>query len=230
MLNKISIKLWGMSHHVFSARTVSAMKFDVQRLRARRIRRKDKGLVPPQSKLHVGCGEKRVQGWLNVDVAGSEYDVDLGGGRLPWAEAAFEAAASEHVIEHLELKEQVLPLLRELHRVLKPGGELWLSCPDIEKICRSYLDHRMVDLLEDRRKRWPEYSQGDMPSSHMINHLFHQNGRHKNLFDYELLAWTLKEAGFTRAERMVEADLLQRFPEFPPRHDDLQSVYVQAIK
>jgi hypothetical protein len=32
------------------------------------------------NKLHFGCGERKVNGWLNVDLVGSEVDVDLTSG------------------------------------------------------------------------------------------------------------------------------------------------------
>jgi hypothetical protein len=51
---------------------------------------------------------------------------------------------------------------------------------------------------------------------------------HKNLFDFTLLYWALTESGFVEIQRVEEADLLARFPEFPPRHDELQSLYVRA--
>ena len=185
-------------------------------------------MVPPYPRLHLGAGDRKVPGWLNVDLSGSDYDVDLGSGQLPWRTDSVECAVSEHTIEHLELRTEVLPLLSELNRVIRPGGEIWLSCPDIEKICRSYIDHRMADLMGDRQTRLPEYHLGDVPSSHLINELFHQSGEHKNLFDFELLEWALHSTGFIAVRRVSEADLLARFPEFPARNDDAQSLYATA--
>ncbi len=214
---------------VFSPRTISVMRFDLVRLLTRIKRYGDKDITPIRNRLHIGCGWKFVRGWLNVDVRHSECDVDLASGKLPWPCDCFEAVVSQHVIEHLELMTECLPLMCELQRVLRPGGEIWLSCPDIEKICRSYLEFQMEDLLADRIERWPHYSMGDVPTSHMINDLFHQDGEHKNLFDFALLAWMLERAGFREIKRVDETDLLARFPKFPPRHDDKQSIYVRAV-
>jgi predicted SAM-dependent methyltransferase len=213
---------------VFSNSTLRQMRWDLQRARARLKRRGDRDVVPRYPKLHLGAGDRKVPGWLNVDVSGSDYDVDLGSGRLPWRTDSVECVVAEHTIEHLELHSELVPLLSELDRVLRPGGEIWLSCPDLEKICRSYVDHRMVDLIEDRRTRFPGYGHGAAPSSQFVNELFYQSGEHKNLFDLELLAWTLRSAGFVAVTRVFEADLLARFPEFPARNDDAQSLYVTA--
>jgi predicted SAM-dependent methyltransferase len=220
--------LYQPAHLVFSTRTLSLMWFDLIRLRTRLKRVGQRNVMPSSSRLHVGCGKRRIEGWLNVDVVHSDYDVDLACGRLPWKSSVFDAVISQHVIEHLELVEESLPLLRELHRVLKPNGEIWLSCPDIEKACRSYLEHGMADLLQDRRSRDMRYTLGGMPSQQFINDLFHNYGQHKNLLDFRLLEWALTAAGFRDIQQVAEADLLARFPEFPARHDDRQSIYVRA--
>lgn len=218
-----------LAKRVFSTRTRKLMEFDIRRLQARLKRYKHKAVMPLSTKLHLGSGKRRVAGWLNVDVLGSDFDIDFASGRLPWPSRVFDCVVSQHVIEHLDLNEEVVPLFGELRRVLKPGGEIWLSCPDIDKICRSYLERRMADLLEDRKPRWPSYSLEGMPPSQMINDLFHQRGEHKNLYDFELLAWALTTAGFVDVRQVVEADLLERFPEFPARQDDRQSLYVRAV-
>jgi SAM-dependent methyltransferase len=222
----------------FSDATLAFIRFDLLRARARLRTRGKKNLLPPSPKLHFGCGSRKIDGWLNVDLVGSDFDLDLTA-PLPWAGASFEAALSQHVIEHLELRTQLLPLLRELRRVLRPGGELWLSCPDIEKICESYQRHRMVDLIRDREERsrlyWgrPWTLDGEVqipgvPSSQMTNLLFHQGYEHRNLFDFTLLEWALRLAGFTGIRRTGEEELLRRFPEVPRRGDDAQSLYVTA--
>lgn len=216
---------------VMSERTYLGLKFDLLRLRARIMHNRRNGLDPEYRHLHVGCGDTRVPGWLNVDVILSDYDVDLACNRLPWQDHSFEAAVSQQVIEHLDLLPELLPLLKELRRVLRPDAELWLSCPDLEKVCRSYVEHRGVDLLRDKASRYPEFSLGhdSVPAQHMINFVFHESGRHKNLYDFAILDWALAEAGFKECRRVSEDDLLRRFPDFPRRNDDFQSVYVRAV-
>lgn len=210
-----------------SARTARLLLFDLVRLRARLLHRRC--VAPGVDRLHLGAGGRRVTGWLNVDVVSSEYDVDIASGRLPWKDGAFSAVVSQHVIEHLELKDELMPLFRELRRVMQPGAEIWLSCPDLEKVCRAYIQDKAATLHEDRRQRMPAQALPDgMPTQHFVNWLFHQAGEHKNLFDFGLLAWALTQAGFSSCERVDEKALVARFPEFPLRNDDLQSLYVIA--
>ena len=211
-----------------SDRTRMLVAFDFLRASARR--RMPREFVPRVDRLHVGCGARRVSGFLNVDVAGSELDIDLASGELPFPDATFTAVVSQHVIEHLELHSELLPLLQDIHRVMKPGAELWLSCPDMNTVCRLYVEGRVQALVDDRRARWPSYSLNGTPDQHFINDLFHQHGEHQNLFDFDLLAWALRTSGFRNVEKKTERELLERFPEFPTRNDDLQSLLVRATR
>lgn len=181
-------------------------------------------------KLHLGCGDRHLNGWLNVDLAGSDLNLDIARGKLPFADGQFETIISQHVIEHLSIKDELIPLLRECHRVMKPGGELWLATPDMEKVARSYIEHKNADMVADRKTRLPHWDMGGMPSQQFMNDMFHQQLEHRNLFDLELLQWTLAQAGFTNVERTSEKEMLERFPSFPVRNDDYQSLYVRVAK
>jgi predicted SAM-dependent methyltransferase len=219
-----------MQYRVFSHRTTQMMDFDILRLKARiRNPLTGKSRIPRVDKLHFGCGGRRVLGWLNVDVAGSEYDVDLASGCLPWSDAQFAAIVGQHVIEHLELQSELLPLLAELRRVCKPEAEIWLTCPDLERVCASFAADKGRSLIEDRLSR-PNTGLGmdGIPSQHMINNVFQQSGEHRNLLDLELLSWALRRSGFINCERVEEKELLTRFPEFPRRNDDAYTLYVRA--
>jgi hypothetical protein len=137
---------------------------------------------------------------------------------------------SQQVIEHLDLTTELVPLFRELRRVCRPGAEIWLSCPDLAKACRAYLEDKGAALLADRDARASVDSGiGGAPSQHFINLLFQQFGEHKNLLDFELLEWLCRTTGFGACRRVAEKDLLARFPEFPPRHDDFPSIYIRAV-
>ena len=217
-------------HSVLSRRTRALLKFDLKRMKARLKRAFEKDRVPEKRKLHFGCGSRHIPGWLNVDVEGSEYDLDLASGSLPWADGSFDVAAAQQVVEHLELYDELLPLLNELHRVITGGGDIWLSCPDMEKVCKSYFEYKGVDLINDYESCFPSFSIGEAPPQHMINHAFHQWGEHKNLYDFELLRWALEEAGFADCIRMNEDDFLEHLEGFPARHDDYHALYVRAKK
>jgi len=215
-------------YSVFSPRTVALMRMDAFRLRARLSQPREK-VSPKERRLHIGCGKRVVAGWLNVDVAGTEPCVDLASGSLPWPDGVFTAIVGQHVIEHLELFDEALPLLRELKRVSAAGCEIWLSCPDLATVCKSYVDEKGTGLLEDFIARFPKLDEWRPIPMHIVNAMFDQGGEHKNLFDFELLQWALGKAGFVDCKHVQERDLLDRFPGFPPRNDDYHTLYVRAV-
>jgi len=177
------LKIWPNIKNVFHCRSVS----------------------PKYNKLHFGCGSVKVQGWLNVDILKSDFDVDLTNLPLPWKSGSFEVIVSQQTIEHLGLHNELIPLLEEMNRVAKKSAEIWLACPDMKKVCKSYFKYKSKDLLTDRKSRWPDFSlQNDTPSQHMINILFHQSGQHKNLYDYELVKYALEKSGFKNCKRVTE--------------------------
>lgn len=190
-----------------------------------------KFLSGTSNKLHLGCGSRKLAGWLNVDLLGSDFNVDLAKMPLPFPDNSFEVIVSQQVIEHLRLEAEMIPLLHELFRILRPGGSLWISCPDMEKICSSYVQDKGMALLEDRLKRYPDFKWNpSMPSQHMVNVYFHQEGEHKNLFDFQMLSLELSSAGFVGINRASEDMLLNQFKDIPLRNDDFHSVYVLARK
>jgi SAM-dependent methyltransferase len=56
---------------------------------------------------------------------------------LPFADGSFEAVLGSHVLEHLA-PDEAEATVRELHRVLEPGGILRLAVPDLDAVIASY--------------------------------------------------------------------------------------------
>jgi predicted SAM-dependent methyltransferase len=219
-------------HRLLSPRAASRVRLDILRSAARgRAGRINP--APKVDKLHLGCGKRIVSGWLNVDLCSGDAQVDLACGSLPWNDEAFSVIVSQHVIEHLDLKSELIPLFRELYRVSRTGGLIWLSCPDLATACNSYGTSKGQELLDDRERRKAagvNLGMDGIPPQHFINKIFHQGGEHMNLIDEELLAWALKRCGFVNCRRTKEAELLIEYPEFPARGDDIHSLYMTARK
>src|SRR5687767_12241110 len=78
-------------------------------------------------KLNLGCGDKILPGYINVDVVesrgGFKPDVICDLHRLtPFEDTSVDEILSVHVVEHF-WRWEVLDVLREWVRVLKPGGK-----------------------------------------------------------------------------------------------------------
>jgi len=109
--------------------------------------------------LHVGCGTERkpnvppcflAEDWqeIRVDIDPSaEPDIlcsTIDMARVP--HASVDAVYSSHNIEHLYAHEVPLALA-EFFRVLKPGGFLLMTCPDLQAICRIVADGMLNEPL-----------------------------------------------------------------------------------
>ena len=78
-------------------------------------------------KINFGCGDKKLAGYVNVDICG-EPDVRTDLSKFPWpfeSECADEVY-SEHFLEHVKDFESTI---FELHRILKPDGILHFKVP-----------------------------------------------------------------------------------------------------
>jgi hypothetical protein len=98
-----------------------------------------------QVRLNLGCGDKILPGYINVDVvasrAGREPDVicdlhDL----TAFADDSADEIMAIHVVEHF-WRWEVDAILKEWLRVLKPGGRMVLECPNLLAACRELLEH-----------------------------------------------------------------------------------------
>jgi SAM-dependent methyltransferase len=100
--------------------------------------------------LNLGCGRRHHPEWINVDFHSTGPGVmahDLKG-PLPFEDCEFDAVYHSHLLEHLP-KPQAPLLLRECHRVLKPGGVLRVVVPDLERITRLYLRYLEKAMKDD---------------------------------------------------------------------------------
>ena len=81
-------------------------------------------------KLNLGCGERPVEGWVNIDrFPGKGVDRVVDVTKVPWAwaeTASVDEVRASFLFEHLYNWEEVL---MEVARVLKPGGTLNVSVP-----------------------------------------------------------------------------------------------------
>ncbi len=85
------------------------------------------------TQLNLGCGQFPKAGFLNVDVdprARADRFMDLE--QLPYdlPSGHFRRIEADHVLEHLS---QPLEVMRELHRLLAPGGTIVLRVPHFSR-------------------------------------------------------------------------------------------------
>jgi predicted SAM-dependent methyltransferase len=144
-------------------------------------------------KLHLGCGPKILDGYINIDLYSPYADIKLDITDLSYfANNSVDEIFMNAVFEHLYTFEQI-PALREWRRVLKPNGKLRInSIPDFDVIADAYYNKQkgncgeVFNLYEVTR-----YSHGDYTPENRLGQI------HKDLFTKEKVDKLLKEAGFT---------------------------------
>jgi predicted SAM-dependent methyltransferase len=91
---------------------------------------------------------------------------------------------ASHVIEHLGFRTELPAALREFNRVLAPGGRLRASVPDLDTLCRLFLDPEFSAIQR-------MHIMGMMFGSQMDAADFHYVGLNE-----EILTAHLRDAGF----------------------------------
>jgi hypothetical protein len=82
-------------------------------------------------RLNLGCGAKRLPGYVNVDKYGEpELKRDLETFPWPWADNAVSEILLSHVLEHLGHDPHVyLRIIQEMYRVCHGGARIQITVP-----------------------------------------------------------------------------------------------------
>ena len=132
---------------------------------------------------------------------------------IPLKDQSADFIYSSHFLEHL-FKQDAENLLRECHRVLKPGGIVRVCVPDLAYAVSLYTRGENVKMLED-------YFFVEDKGSFLA--------RHKYMYDYELLKSMLEKIGFTYVARCTyQEGKTPDIKKLDNRPED--TLFVEAVK
>ncbi len=174
-----------------------------------------------ESKVNLGAGASRLEGWVNTDANPLRKPHVWMDVRNPWPFRAHSLAgvATSHFLEHL-FDDELSSVLQNVYRILRPGGFFRISVPSLEKAVEEYVasGRNGAQGLEERGQKF-----------HLI---CHWHGAHHQVFDFgrlrkllllagfvDIKKYEFPESGFCTCEEVEEID----------RHPD-ESLFVECIK
>lgn len=211
-------------------------------------------------KANVGCGSDVPEGWVNLDNSPSVrlaerpllrrvllalrvLNPDQAAGfragvvradatALPFSDRSVDAVHSAHMIEHLP-RWKGHQFLVECHRIVRPGGIVRLSTPNLSKLVEQYLTGEpwiegkptAADSFVHAYGAWADIN--DNRARRFIRRQF-SGAIHQWLYDAESLCLLLREAGFpdARERAYLESDI----PDIAAVERRPESLFVEAVK
>ena len=149
-------------------------------------------------KLHIGGKEAHPE-WKIFDIE-QRSEVDYVGDASDLSrfnDESIESIYASHVLEHFyySLNYELSFTLTEWCRVLKKGGQLMISVPDLRALCWLYTRH---DIGIEERFQIMRMMFGGQSNQYDV---------HKVGFDFDILCMYLSEAGFSECQRVFEFNL-----------------------
>lgn len=179
--------------------------------------------------VNVGSGGKGLPGWVNLDVVQHGDDTLALDIRrpLPLADGTVARLLAEHVVEHVDARGDLPGMLADWYRVLEPGGRVRVIVPDCGRFAQAYVTG---DVALWSSLGWHPLPP-DMPTPMAaVNHMFHQGGEHLFGYDFETLAFLLRQAGFTRVEQKTYRQSGDDLLAIDQENHAPYSLYVEAVK
>jgi len=138
-------------------------------------------------KLHLGCGEKYIQGYVHIDIVSYPHvDYQQSIMFLPqFDDNSVDYIYCCHAFEYLD-REEGYAALCEWIRVLKPGGTIRLAVPDFDAIVTNY-QTKANRNIEERGILGPLYGKIDCGFMSVY---------HKTAYNFDSLQKMLERVGF----------------------------------
>jgi SAM-dependent methyltransferase len=204
---------------------VEALRAARRGMLERRLRQRD------IRKVNLCSGTQRVSGYFGIDVLeGADLRLDLATTDLPFPASSLDAVVCMSAINYFT-RTRAQELVREIHRVLRPGGVCRVGVQDLKSLAERYVrgDKEFFhQKLPDGRDRFEGPTIGDKFAAWFYGYSV---GAHRceYFYDFESLAHLFSQTGFAlierktyRESRIPEVDRLDNRPE--------QMFFLEAVK
>jgi predicted SAM-dependent methyltransferase len=196
-------------------------------------------------KLHLGCGRNLLSGWINTDnhnlsqkhqnfLRTHTIHLDITE-HFELESNSIDYVFSEHVIEHITYRDAV-NMLTESYRVLKPGGKIRISTPDLNFLIEMYVKPRTELIDSYIQYSINQYSLPGPYDTFVINNFVRDWG-HEFIYDKKTLTHAVESIGFTNVtwHNISESDdehfrNLEDASRLPAGFLQLEKMTMEAIK
>ena len=168
-------------------------------------------------KLHIG-GEEPKDGWKILNILkkpGVDYIGDIND-LTQFESNTIDEIYASHVVEHVP-QAKVLSMFNGIYRVLKPGGKFYISVPDLDILC-----HTFISPIASPEQKF-----------HVMRMIF---GGQVDEYDYHYFGWNqlflfdfLRQSKFSDAKRVESLGIFKDTSEYKP-YGFLISLNVIATK
>lgn len=142
-------------------------------------------------KLNIGCGNRIIDGWINIDIFFDNLMVikdDVS--KLKTIEdGSVDIIYASHVLEHFG-RHETEEILKTWHHKLKPGGLLRIAVPDFEAVCKRYVSHgniqELLGFLNGGQRNQYDYHKVNFDFFKIQTHLINVGFRNVRRYDWNL--------------------------------------------
>ena len=214
-----------------------------QQLR-RTLFRKDRRIIDSyleshrSPKLQIGASNHLLSGWLNTDLEPGDGVAFLDATKpFPLSSNCFCFIHAEHMIEHIPVADGV-GMLRECHRILRPGGVVRIVTPNLPQIIGLY-----GSITADTQKQYLDWMaatftpEAPEPKAVFVINTFFQSWGHRFLYDEATLRGVFRQAGFEDLRvcslgQSDHSDLkgLENVHRYPPGLLEFESITLEGTK
>ncbi len=200
-----------------------------------------------KKKLQIGCGNNFLKGWLNTDINGLEGTVYLDAGKkFPFENESFDFIFSEHLFEHLTIKQQI-NMMTEAYRILKNGGVMRLATPKLDFLFELYSQPEKkenkeyvkwaVRSIPNLRIAQDKIENNSFHYIYVINNFFRDWG-HQMIHNFESIQNLAFQSGFAEVIKVEvgESEIedlrkIEKHGTIIPEHiNKLETMVVEIIK